>query len=165
MKDHNSQENKNMEAQASAVVTMTTEQFHKELEENTRKQNALREERANKLADRYNAYVLTIKEIDDQKDACAAAFRKRKAEFDETSRLYNRAKAAYAKDRNIAGLGYNKDKAGITSEFATRNEQLQSERHDIFERFRNSGGQFMEDVGELLHPEWKRRVKADTPEE
>lgn len=140
MKDHNSQENKNMEAQASAVVTMTTEQFHKELEENTRKQNALREERANKLADRYNAYVLTIKEIDDQENACAAAFRKRKAEFDETSRLYNRAKAAYAKDRNIAGLGYNKDKAGITSEFATRNEQLQSERHDIFERFRNSGG-------------------------
>lgn len=35
MKDNNSQENKNMEAQASAVDNMTTEQFHQLLEENT----------------------------------------------------------------------------------------------------------------------------------
>lgn len=65
MKDNNSQENKNMEAQASAVVTMTTEEFHKLLEENTRKQNELRTKRQEKLAALHMSYDQSIDAVID----------------------------------------------------------------------------------------------------
>lgn len=163
MKDHNSQENKNMEAQASAVVTMTTEEFHQLLEENTRKQNELRVERQERMADLQEAYTTTIDAIVSQEHAVTDALHKRRAEFEETKRFYDLAIRGYAKDRNLAGQKYNKDKAELIGEFATRNEQLQMERHNIFERFGRSGG--VGDMEGLLHPEWKRKMKADNTEE
>ena len=140
MKDNNSQENKNMEAQASAVVTMTTEEFHKELEENTRKQNELRTNRMEQLAGAHEAYCLAINDITDGESAVIAAFRKHKEEFEKARRFHDVSLQDFRRDRNSASLDYNKAKARITNEFAILNEQLQSERHDIFERYLKSGG-------------------------
>lgn len=161
MKDNNiSSENKNMEAQVSTVDNMTTEEFHRLLEENTQKQNELRTKRQEQLAGAYKTYTDAIDEIVDGENAVEDAFRKRKADFEEARRYFKLSLEGYRKDRNLVGLDYGKAKARITSEFTTLNEQLQSERHDIFERYRKSGGQIVGDMGELLHPEWKRKNES-----
>ena len=140
MKDNNSQENKNMEAQASAVVTMTTEEFHRLLEENTRKQNELRTKRQEQLANAFNAYSRAINDITDGENAVIQAFRKHKEEFEKARRFYEVSLQDFRNDRSSVSLDYNKTKANITNEMSALNEQLQSERHDIFERYRKSGG-------------------------
>lgn len=140
MKDNNSQENKNMEAQASAVVTMTTEEFHELLEENTRKQNELRSKRQEKLANAFKAYSAAIDDITDGENAVIQAFRKHKEEFEKARRFHEVSMQEFRNDRSSVSLDYSKAKAKITNEMSILNEQLQSERHDIFERYRKSGG-------------------------
>lgn len=165
MKDNNSQENKNMEAQASAVDNMTTEQFHQLLEENTRKQNELRSKRQEQLADAFKEYSAVINDITDGENAVIQAFRKHKEEFEKARRFHDVSLQDFRNDRSSASLDYAKAKAKITNEMSILNEQLQSERHDIFERYRNSGGQLVGDMAGLLHPAWKREMKADAPEQ
>lgn len=140
MKDNNSQENKNMEAQASAVDNMTTEQFHQLLEENTRKQNELRTKRQEQLADAFKAYSAAIDDITDGENAVIQAFRKHKEGFEEARRFYEVSMQDFRNIRSSASLDYAKAKAKIINELTIANEQLQSERHDIFERYRKSGG-------------------------
>ena len=164
MKDNNSQENKNMEAQASAVDNMTTEQFHQLLEENTRKQNELRSKRQEQLADAFKEYSAVINDITDGENAVIQAFRKHKEEFEKARRFHDVSLQDFRNDRSSASLDYAKAKAKITNEMSILNEQLQSERHDIFERYRNSGGQLVGDMAGLLHPAWKREMKADASE-
>lgn len=134
---------------------MTTEEFHQLLEENTRKQNELRVERQERMANLQEAYTTTIDAIVAQEHAVTDALHKRRAEFEEAKRFYDLAIRGYAKDRNLAGQKYNKDKAELIGEFATQNEQLQTERHNIFERFGRSG-QIVGDMEGLLHPEWRK---------
>ena len=165
MKDNNSQENKNMEAQASAVDNMTTEQFHQLLEENTRKQNELRSKRQEQLADAFKEYSAVINDITDGENAVIQAFRKHKEEFEKARRFHDVSLQDFRNDRSSASLDYAKAKAKITNEMSILNEQLQSERHDIFERYRNSGGQLVGDMAGLLHPAWKREMKADASEQ
>ena len=143
---------------------MTTEEFHQLLEENTRKQNELRVERQERMADLQEAYSTTIDAIVGQEHAVTDALRKRRAEFEEAKRFYDLAIRGYAKDRNLAGQKYNKGKAELIGEFSTRNEQLQMERHDIFERYKRSGG-IVEDMEGLLHLEWRRKKKAGGSED
>lgn len=44
------------------------------------------------------------------------------------------------KERNEAGRTHNEGKAEAKNRWAAVNEQIQSIRHNIFERYRNSGG-------------------------
>lgn len=140
MKDNNSQENKNMEAQASAVVTMTTEEFHELLEENTRKQNELRSKRQEKLAALHVTYEKSIDAVIDHERQTTDDFRKSRAAFEEHKRMYDIKMRNLSKTRNEIGREYQQSKAQLTNEMSILNEQLQSERHDIFERYRKSGG-------------------------
>ena len=165
MKDNNSQENKNMEAQASAVVTMTTEEFHRLLEENTRKQNELRTKRQEKLANLHTAYDHSIDAVIDHERQVTDDFRKSRAAFEEHKQMYDIKMRKLSKARNEIGREYQQGKAQLTNEMTILNEQLQSERHDIFERYRKSGGQIVGDMAGLLHPAWKREMKADASEQ
>lgn len=119
---------------------MTTEEFHRLLEENTELQNKLRAERQQKLADLHASYDVTLDAIMKKENTATDNLRKRREEFEAAKRTYELAMRSYAKARNSVGHEYNQGKAAIISEFATRNEQLQSDRHNIFERFRDSGG-------------------------
>ena len=139
MKDNNSQENKNMEAQASEV-TMTTEEFHRLLEENTRKQNELRTKRQEKLANLHTAYDHSIDAVIDHERQATDDFRKSRAAFEEHKQMYDIKMRKLSKARNEIGREYQQGKAQLTNEMTILNEQLQSERHDIFERYRKSGG-------------------------
>ncbi len=64
------------------------------------------------------------------------------------------------KDRNDAGRRYNVGKAKLKNYWSTENEKIQSERHNIFERYRDSGGVLMGDTEGLLHPGWTRDKKG-----
>ena len=143
MKDNNSQENKNMEAQASEV-TMTTEEFHRLLEENTRKQNELRTKRQEKLANLHTAYDHSIDAVIDHERQVTDDFRKSRAAFEEHKQMYDIKMRKLSKARNEIGREYQQGKAQLTNEMTILNEQLQSERHDIFERYRKSGGKSWE---------------------
>ena len=44
------------------------------------------------------------------------------------------------KERNEAGRIHNEGKAKAKNRWAAVNEEIQSKRHNIFERYRNSGG-------------------------
>lgn len=166
MKDNNvSSENKNMEAQVSTVDNMTTEEFHRLLEENTQKQNELRTKRQEQLADAFKEYSAVINDITDGENAVIQAFRKHKEEFEKARRFHDVSLQDFRNDRSSASLDYAKAKAKITNEMSILNEQLQSERHDIFERYRKSGGQIVGDMAGLLHPAWKREMKADASEQ
>lgn len=166
MKDNNvSSENKNMEAQVSTVDNMTTEEFHRLLEENTRKQNELRTERHEKLAAMHKAYDHSIDAVIDHERQATDDFRKSRAAFEEHKQMYDIRMRNLSKARNEIGREYQQGKAQLTNEMAILNEQLQSERHDIFERYRKSGGQIVGDMAGLLHPAWKREMKADAPEQ
>lgn len=119
---------------------MTTEEFHRLLEENTELQNKLRVERQQKLADLHASYDVTLDAIMEKENTATDNLRKRREEFEAAKRTYELAMRSYAKARNSVGHEYNQGKAAIISEFASLNEQLQSERHRIFDRFRDSGG-------------------------
>lgn len=119
---------------------MTTEEFHRLLEENTERQNKLRVERQQKLADLHASYDVTLDAIMEKENTATDNLRKRREEFEAAKRTYELAMRSYAKARNSVGHEYNQGKAAIISEFASLNEQLQSERHRIFDRFRDSGG-------------------------
>lgn len=119
---------------------MTTEEFHRLLEENTERQNKLRVERQQKLADLHASYDVTLDAIMEKENTATDNLRKRREEFEAAKRTYELAMRSYAKARNSVGHEYNQGKAAIISEFTSLNEQLQSERHRIFDRFRDSGG-------------------------
>ena len=53
---------------------------------------------------------------------------------------YMLARRSIARDRNEAGQEKNKARAELKGKYAIYNETLQSLRHRIFERYRNSGG-------------------------
>ena len=144
MKDNNSQESKNMEAQASAVENMTTEEFHQLLEENTRKQNELRTKRHEKLAALHIAYDQSIDAVIDHERQATDDFRKSRAAFEEHKQTYDIMMRNLSKARNEIGREYQQGKAKLTNEMCILNEQLQTERHDIFERYRKSGGKSWE---------------------
>ena len=160
MENNNQKENIATGAQAS-VETMTTEEFHRLLEENTRKQNELRTERQEKLAALHTAYDQSIDAVIDHERQATDDFRKSRAAFEEHKQMYDIKMRKLSKARNEIGREYQQGKAQLTNEMTILNEQLQSERHDIFERYRKSGGQIVGDMAGLLHPAWKRESKSD----
>lgn len=68
-------------------------------------------------------------------------------EFHDARKAYEDAKQKYEQDlrnlktsRNEAEHRRNEDKAHAKNFWALANEKIQSERHNLFERYRNSGG-------------------------
>lgn len=141
MKDNNvSSENKNMEAQVSTVDNMTTEEFHRLLEENTKLMNVERTNHQNALAYAQNVYTESIDAIIQDEKLALETFRLAREEFETAKKEYDDMIRRCAKRRNEAGQRYNREKADAKSLWCLNNNRLQSERHNLFERYRNSGG-------------------------
>lgn len=125
--------NKNIELQTDNLIT---EKFHELLAANTKKLNDLRLEYAQRMADAQDDYDKAREEYE----------------------LYIRS---LKKDRNNAVRKYDLAKASAKNYWATENEKIQIERHNIFERFRDSRDVFTDDeaVKGLLHPGWTKEDK------
>lgn len=163
MKDNNQQESKSMEAQASESVTsMTAMEFHRLLAENTKRQNALRLRREAKLAELKEVRDKTLDMVMQGEKSTRRALRAARAEYEGAKEAHNVALRQYAKTRTSANVAYDRGRAVVTNDFSVANEQLQMERHNIFERFRDSGGQPTDDMAGLLHPAWKKKKDKAT---
>ena len=119
---------------------LTTEQFHSLLVLNTVEQSKLRVDYAKRLAAVQRVY-------DDDMDRLLALEHQANDKFHDARKAYEDAKQKYEQDlrnlktsRNEAEHRRNEDKAHAKNFWALANEKIQSERHNLFERYRNSGG-------------------------
>ena len=133
---------KNINTQAAAEV-MTTDEFHRQLVENTEAINKEREEYEYKRAE-------LQQDLDDQKTFCSVSSRKLQKEKLEYKIHVNRQQEMFEQTEcNIretltrANKEFNEKYAKLKSEHALKNLKLQNERHKIFEAYRNSGGQIL----------------------
>ena len=130
---------KNINTQAAAEV-MTTDEFHRQLVENT---EAINEERM-----AYERKKIQLQqECDCQKDLANQAKEAVLREKFEAEQEFTRKKIHFdALERNIrdgrrkATELYLTGMAKVKSEHAMKNLELQNQRHKIFEAYRNSGG-------------------------
>lgn len=149
----------------NTAVEMTTEEFHRLLEENTKLLNAERTHHQNALAYAQNVYTESIDAIIQDEKLALETFRLARDEFETAKREYDDMVRRCAKRRNEAGQRYNREKADAKSLWCLNNNRLQSERHNLFERFRDSGGQIVGDMAGLLHPGWTKREKKGVSDE
>lgn len=133
---------KNINTQAAAEV-MTTDEFHRQLVENTEAINKEREEYEYKRAE-------LQQDLDDQKTFCSVSSRKLQKEKLEYKIHVNRQQEMFEQTEcNIretltrANKEFNEKYAKLKSEHALKNLELQNQRHKIFEAYRNSGGQIL----------------------
>lgn len=119
---------------------LTTEGFQILLAANTFKQSKLRAAYATEITDLQQEY-------DDTLDAILEKEHQANFELREARDVYERAKEEHEqilrdlkRERNEAGQKYNKGKAEAKNRWTVDNEEIQSERHNIFERYRDSGG-------------------------
>lgn len=138
---------------------MTTEEFHRLLEENTMRQAEARTLHQATLAKIQNDYTQAIDSIIEQENDALDDYRKARQAFEEAKDIYDSKTRQFSKMRNCAGLIYNQAKVKESNAWTLSNNKLQSDRHNIFDRFRDSGGQIVGDMAELLHPSWSKREK------
>lgn len=138
--DNNVPQSGNNEGIGKDDMSLTTERFHSLLVLNTVEQSKLRVDYAKRLAAVQRVY-------DDDMDRLLALEHQANDEFHDARKVYEDAKRKYEQDlrnlktsRNEAEHRRNEDKAHAKNFWALANEKIQSERHNLFERFRNSGG-------------------------
>lgn len=155
MKDNNSN---NIELQTDNLIT---ERFHELLAANTKKLNDLRLEYTQRMADAQDKYDKALKVYLSQEHYENEEFRKAKKAYEEAKEKFEAYLLALRKDRHDAADTYAAAKAKIKNYWATENEKIQIERHNIFERFRDSRDVFTDDeaVKGLLHPGWTKEDK------
>lgn len=152
---------KNINTQA-AVEVMTTDEFHRQLVENTEAINKEREEYEYKRAE-------LQQDLDDQKTFCSVSSRKLQKEKLEYKIHVNRQQEMFEQTEcNIretltrANKEFNEKYAKLKSEHALKNLELQNQRHKIFEAYRNSGGANLAEDSQQMYPEgWSRPKPKD----
>lgn len=86
-------------------------------------------------------------------------------EFEIAKENYELTLRQLKKERNEAGRIHNEGKAEAKNRWAAVNEEIQSKRHNIFERYRNSGGALSQGTEGLLHPGWTKDKKGEMSDE
>lgn len=155
MKDNNS---KNIELQTDNPIT---EKFHELLAANTKKLNDLRLEYAQRMADAQDDYDKAINSVTIDEHLENYLLHIARKEYEQAKKEYDLNINSLRKDRYDAGRKYDLAKASAKNYWATENEKIQIERHNIFERFRDSREVFTDDeaVKGLLHPGWTKEDK------
>lgn len=163
--NNGAQEEVNNEGVGANGKPLTTERFHSLLVLNTVEQSKLRVDYAKRLAAVQRVY-------DDDMDRLLALEHQANDEFHNARKAYEDAKQKYEQDlrnlktsRNEAEHRRNEDKAHAKNFWALANEKIQSERHNLFERYRNSGGVLTGAEEGLLHPGWTRIKEGGVSDE
>ena len=152
---------KNINTQAAAEV-MTTDEFHRQLVENT---EAINEERM-----AYERKKIQLQqECDCQKslaDSILESIQRERKDLElefssKKSSLNDRERNAHESRRKATEL-YLTGMAEAKGVHALKNLELQNQRHKIFEAYRNSGGQDLRDFPDLvLKTDWTRPKPKD----
>lgn len=119
---------------------LTTEGFHTLLAANTFKLSQLRATYATEIADLQKEYDDTLDEILEKEHQANFELREARDEYERAKEEYEQTLRDLKRERNEAGQAYNKGKAEAKNRWSSDNEDIQTKRHNIFERFRKSGG-------------------------
>ena len=144
---------------------LTTEKFQQLLADNTSLQNTARNNYAEQLAGIDKKFNDKLDKLTQEEIAAERRYRDAKVACEMAAQDYMLARRSIARDRNEAGQEKNKARAELKGKYAIYNETLQSLRHRIFERYRNSGGVLTGQEEELLHPDWIRGKKGGMSDE
>ena len=144
---------------------LTTEGFHTLLAANTLKLSKLRAAYATEITDLQQEYDNTLDTILEKEHQANFELREARDEFEKAKEDYEQTLRDLKRERNEAGQTYNKGKAEAKNRWSVDNETIQSERHNLFERFRKSGGVLSQGTEGLLHPAWTREKKGGMSDE
>ena len=165
MKDNNQANNIESQAATQSQPTVnptdnfTTEEFHKALEENTRRLAEARTKHTENLNDAQNYYLDTIAKIATKEAEAREGYRKARNAWEETQAAYEQAMRCYRAARNKAGQELNFLKTEEANQWAAFNNKNQSERHNIFERYRNSGGAIFRQYWRASSPRMEQKTE------
>lgn len=151
----------NINTQAAAEV-MTTDEFHRQLVENTEAINKEREEYEHKRSE-------LQQDLDDQKTFCQGANRElqqQKLAFkmlvNDKQKTFEQTECNIRETLSKANKDFNEGYAKLKSDHALKNLALQNKRHKIFEAYRNSGGANLAEDSQQMYPEgWYRPKPKD----
>ena len=138
---------------------MTTEEFHRLLQENIERHADERKRHQGELSRIKNDYNRAIDEIIDGEREALEEYREARKQWERAQESYDEKMRSFKKQRDFAGSLMNTDKMKEANRWTLNNNIIQSDRHNIFERYRISGGELPDDASELLHPSWSRADK------
>lgn len=144
---------------------MTTEQFLADLVANTVKLNKARLDYAQKLSDLRDEYDEEIASIRAREQQALDEFHDAREEFESSEEKYKIDCQGLRRERNMVGREYNEEKAKAKNDWATKNQDIQNERHRIFEKYREAGGVLTGAEEGLLHPGWTKDKKGGVSDE
>lgn len=147
------------------VSRMTTELFHDQLEENIVRAADERKRHQVELQAISRDYEKTLGNIERMEDKANENYRRARNAFEDAKKAYQEALRECRKQRNEAGLFRDEAKVRETNLWILNNNTIQSDRHDIFERYREAGGVLTGAEAELLHPGWKKDKKGGVSDE
>lgn len=119
---------------------LTTEGFHTLLAANTFKLSQARRVYATEISDLKQEYDDAIDKILEKEHQANFELREAREEFEKAKEEYEQTLRDLKRERNEAGRKHNVGRAEAKNRWSSTNEEIQSERHNIFERYRNSGG-------------------------
>ena len=123
---------------------MTTELFHAQLEENIVRNADERKRHQEELQAISRGYEKTLGNIERMEDKANENYRRARNAFEDAKKAYQEALRECRKQRNEAGLFRDEAKVRETNLWTLNNNTIQSDRHDIFERYREAGGYLRE---------------------
>ena len=144
---------------------MTTEQFLADLVANTVKLNKARLDYAQKLSELRDNYDEELDSIQARERQALDELHDAREEFESSEEKYKIDCQGLRRERNMVGREYNKEKAKAKNDWATKNQDIQNERHRIFEKYRDSGGILSGIEEGLLHPGWMNDKKGGLSDE
>jgi len=119
---------------------LTTEGFHTLLAANTFKLSQARRVYATEISDLQQEYDDAMDGILEKEHQANFELREAREEFEKAKEEYEQTLRDLKRERNEAGRKHNVGKAEAKNRWSSTNEEIQSERHNLFERYRNSGG-------------------------
>ena len=144
---------------------LTTEEFHTLLEANTFELSKARKAYATAISDLQQSYDDAMDIILKKEHQANAELRKAREEFERAKEGHELFLRQLKRERNEVGRIHNEDKAEAKNRWSVTNEEIQSKRHNIFERYRNSGGVLSGATEGLLHPGWTKDKKGGMSDE
>lgn len=122
------------------VSRMTTELFHAQLEENIVRNADERRRHQEELKAISRNYEETLGNIERMEDEAGENYRRARNAFEDAKKEYQEALRECRMHRNEAGLLRDEAKVKETNLWTLNNNTIQSDRHKIFERYREAGG-------------------------
>lgn len=123
---------------------MTTEQFLADLVANTVKLNKARLDYAQKLSELRDNYDEELDSIQARERQALDELHDAREEFKSSEEKYKIDCQGLRRERNMVGREYNEEKAKAKNDWATKSQDIQNERHRIFEKYREAGGYLRE---------------------